>query len=140
PVVGQRTRNLGQRLRIDHACTHFRQVALRALGVPVEQFVGHGQTQHGVTQKLQAFIGRQAAVFVGVAAVSQRQRQQLVGQIDLQGVKQITHRRRRLCRSPAWSRVWPSAGRRRRGGGRGRRSPAPHPRGGTTQTSRVGTP
>ena len=44
--------------------------------------------EDGVAEKLQALVGGQPAVLVGVAAVGQRQGQQLVGQVDAERVEQ----------------------------------------------------
>jgi hypothetical protein len=52
--------------------------------MPVVQLVGNGQAQYGVTEELQALVGGQAPVLIGVAAMGQRQRQQIIGQVDLE--------------------------------------------------------
>ena len=54
----------------------------------VVELVGDGQAQHGVAEKLQALVGRQPAVLVGIAAVGQRQLEQLIGQLDPERVEQ----------------------------------------------------
>src|SRR3712207_8178998 len=48
-----------------------RQLALGQLRVAPVQRVGHDETQHGVAEELQALVGRQPAVLVGVRPVCQ---------------------------------------------------------------------
>ena len=52
----------------------------------VKQLLGDGQPEHRVAEELQPLVGRQPAVLVGVAAVRQRHGEQLVGQLDPQGL------------------------------------------------------
>ncbi|BCP27428.1 hypothetical protein MINTM025_37840 [Mycobacterium intracellulare] len=80
--------DVGQRLGVDDAGPQLGQVPLAAIGMAVVELVGDGQAQHGVAEKLQPLVGRQPAVFVGVAAVRQRQGQQFVGQLNPEGVEQ----------------------------------------------------
>ena len=52
------------------------------------ELVGDGQPQHRIAEELQPLVGRQPAVLVGVAAVRQRQGEQLVGQLDTERLEQ----------------------------------------------------
>src|ERR1700751_1661287 len=74
----------------------------------VEQLVGDGEAEHRVAEELQALVGGKPTVLVGVAAVGQRQRQQLVGQLDAQrlgqGFARSTH-----GRSGVWSENMPES-------------------------------
>ena len=64
------------------------QFALGAVGVPGEDLGGDHQTEHGVAEELEPLVGGQAAVLVGVAAVGQREGQQIVGQVDAERLEQ----------------------------------------------------
>ena len=88
PSSDRRAADVGQRLGVDDAGAQFGQIALRAIGVPVVELLGDGQPEHRVAQKLQPLVGRQPAVLVGVAAVRQRHGEQLVGQLDPEGLEQ----------------------------------------------------
>ena len=57
-----------------------------------EQRVGDDQAQDGVAEELQALVGRQAAVLVGVRAMGQRALEQLGVDVD---AERLEERRRR---------------------------------------------
>ena len=87
-VVGQMPPDVGQRVGVDDAGAQLGQITLGAVGVAVVELLGDGQPEHRVAEELQALVGGQPAVLVGVAAVRERDGEQFVGQVDTQRLEQ----------------------------------------------------
>ena len=58
------------------------QVALLELGEADVELFAADDAEHGVAEELEALVGGQPAVLVGIATVRQRDGQQFVGQVD----------------------------------------------------------
>ena len=69
--------DLGQRAGVDDGRPQLGQPALGEVGVGAVERLGDDDAEHGVTEELQALVGRQPAVLVGVRAVGQRALEQL---------------------------------------------------------------
>ena len=106
--------DLGQRAGVDDRGAQLGQPALGEVGVGAVERLGDDDAEHRVAEELQALVGRQAAVLVGVRAVGE-------GALEQLGVQDgIPERCSQLARS--WS-AGPGAGLRGPGDGRrGRRT------------------
>src|SRR5215211_5174429 len=82
------TPHIGKRMGVDDARTQLGQISFGAFWMPMVKLFGDGQPEYGVPEELQALVGGQAAVFVGVAAVGQRYGQQFLWQVDAQRLEQ----------------------------------------------------
>src|SRR3954447_9208305 len=76
-------RDLGQRTGVDDRGAQLRQASLGEVRVGAEQGVRHHHTEHGVTEELQALVGRQAAVLVGEGPVRQCTVKQVLRQLGV---------------------------------------------------------
>jgi hypothetical protein len=91
----ERRRDPGERVHVDDTRPQLRELALWEVRVVAVEPLRDDHTQHGVAQELQALVGGQTAVLVRERPVGQRQRQQLVAQVDAEGREQrpaIRHR------------------------------------------------
>ena len=50
------TSNFSKRDRVDHASAKLGELAFGELGVMYKNLVGYGQPEHGIAQKLEAFV------------------------------------------------------------------------------------
>ena len=82
PVAGQPRGDAGQRVHVHHAGAQLGQLPLGQVRVVPVQPLGDHDAQHRVAEELQPLVGRQPAVLVGVGAVGQRQREQLLLEPD----------------------------------------------------------
>src|SRR5215212_1282127 len=82
------TPHISKRMGVDDARPQLGQISFGAFWMPMVKLLGDGQPEYGVSEEFQALIGRQTAVFVGVAAVGQRDGQQFLWQIDAQRIEQ----------------------------------------------------
>src|SRR5690606_14549800 len=76
------SRHFRERVHVHHARAQLRQLALGLVRVLVVEPLGDAQAQHRVAEELQALVGGQAAVLVGVRPVCQRQAQQIRSYVD----------------------------------------------------------
>ena len=87
-AVAEPPRDPGERAHVDHRGAQLGQLPLGQVGLAAVERVGDDQAEHRVAQELQALVGGQAAVLVRVRAVGQREPEQVVGQLDAEGVAQ----------------------------------------------------
>ena len=70
-------RDLGERPRVHHGSPQLGQPALGEVGMGQVERLGDDHAEHRVAEELQALVGRQVAVLVGVGPVREGKRQQL---------------------------------------------------------------
>ena len=75
--------HLGQRPGVDDRRPQLGQPALGEVGVGAVERLGHDHTEHRVAEELQALVGRQPAVLVGVGTMRQRAVEQLGMQLGV---------------------------------------------------------
>src|SRR5512133_3601793 len=122
--------HLGQHVHVHRGRPQLGQLALGQVGEGAVDDVGDDQAEHGVAQELEPFVGGQAAVLVGVAAVREGPDVQLLtAEADPEGL---------LDRRPLTRPQRPDAHRSTRSSGR--RCAAAWPAGTGDRTSRWGRP
>ena len=79
--------------RAHHFGAQLGQLPLGQIGMAAVQVFGDDDTEHGVTQELQPFVGRNLAVLVGERPMGQRQIEELGIQLNAELLDQRNERR-----------------------------------------------
>jgi hypothetical protein len=86
PAVAEPPRDPGEGGHVHHGSTQLGQLTLGEVGLAAVELVGDDQAEDRVAEELQALVGRQAAVLVREGPVGQREAEQVVRQLDAEGV------------------------------------------------------